>query len=386
MVFRFVINKFECNSENTCHNKMKVKILVFLLFLISCSIFAQDDPRENFKFAKFNYDKGKYEEALKFLDKALDEDDQYINAFYLRAETYYELRQYYNAILDINHIFKIDKTINTSTGDYYLTRGKSFLAIDDYSNANNDFLKSKSYSKENPFTYYYTSQLRYETRQHIEALQELDTAINIDPNNPSFHALRAEIKIDHFDPVIGSHGYQDILSDINIAIALDDQNHKYYRIRGEFLKQMGEMEQAMEDFDSMIRLSPKEDNAYTNRGLLKMSQYEYRGAALDFTKSILLNPEMECNYRYRGLCYNNLNNLGDAYKDFSKSIEMLSVKLKDAAEAQQLRNTLGETYILRGHCLNLMGNNAQACRDFLRAHNLGLKKGLNYYRKFCGIY
>jgi hypothetical protein len=51
-----------------------------------------------------------------------------------------------------------------------------------------------------------------------------------------------------------------------------------------------------------------------------------------------------------------------------------------------LKNTLAETYVLRGHCLNLMGNNAQACQDFLMAHNLGIKKGLNYYRKYCGIY
>jgi len=365
---------------------MKLKVLVFLLLYSSGIIYAQNDPREDFKFAKFNYDKGKFEEALKFLDEALDEDDQYINAYYLRAETYYELGQYYNAILDINRIFKIDNTINSSTGAYYLTRGKSFLAIDDFSNANADFLQSKSYSSSDPFVHYYMAKLRYKTRQYTEALQELDTAIMIDQNNPSFHALRAEIKIDHYDPVIGSEEYQDILSDINIAIALDDQNHEYYRIRGEFLKAMGEMEQAMEDFDSMIRLSPREDNAYTNRGLLKMSQYEYRGAALDFTKSILLNPELECNYRYRGLCYNNLNNLSEAYKDFSKSIEMLSKKLNNTAEAYQLKNTLGETYILRGHCLNLMGNNAQACRDFLRAHNLGLRKGLNYYRKYCGIY
>ena len=147
-----------------------------------------------------------------------------------------------------------------------------------------------------------------------------------------------------------------------------------------------EIDEAIEDYDAMIRLSPKKNDAYTSRGLIKMSQYKYRGAALDFSKSIILNPEIEKNYRYRGLCYNNLNNFRDAYKDFSKSIEMLSVQLNSTAEAHLVKNTLGETYLLRGHCLNLMGNNAQACRDFLQAHNLGVKKGLNYYRKYCGIY
>lgn len=364
---------------------MKIRFLLILFIFLSAVLKAQDG-RENFKFAKFNYDKEKYQEAVKFLDIALEEDDEYLNAYFLRAESYYGLGQYYNAILDINRIFKIDNTVGTSTSDYYLTRGKSFLALDDYSNANADLEKSVSYSKTNARAHYFLARLRFETRNHTEALLELDTAINIDPNEASFHALRAEVKISYFKPVIGSDTYRDVLSDLDIAIALDEFNEEYYHIRGEFLKNMGEIDKAMEDFDSMIRLSPKEENAYTNRGLIKMSQYQYQGAALDFTKSILLNPEIESNYRYRGLCYNNLNNLSEAYKDFSKSIEMLTVKLKNTAEAHLVKNTLAETYVLRGHCLNLMGNNSQACRDFLAAHNLGVKKGLNYYRKYCGIY
>lgn len=387
MVFRFVIDKFEFNSENDFTRHMKLRLFsIFAIYLFAFNVLAQDDPRENFKFAKFSYDKSKYEEALSFLDKAIDQDDEYINAYYLRAETYYALGNYYSAIIDINKIFKIDNSINISTSDYYLTRGKAFLALDDFSNASADLEKSKSYSKSNAYAYYFLAKLRSETRNFTEALQEIDTALRIDHNKAAFHALKAEIKIAHYNPVIGSQTYQDILTDINTAIALDDQNEEYYRIRGEYLKDMGEMEEALKDFDSMIRLSPTEDDAYTNRGLLKMRQYRYQGAALDFTKSILLNPEIESNYRYRGLCYNNLNNLRDAYKDYSKSIELLTLKLNITSEAHLVKNTLAETYILRGHCLNLMGNNAQACRDFLQAHNLGAKKGLNYYRKYCGIY
>jgi tetratricopeptide (TPR) repeat protein len=360
----------------------------FLLCLLLAShwLYSQDDPQENFKFAKFNYDKENYEEALKFLDIALEVDDQYINAYYLRAETYYELGQYYNAILDINRIFKIDNSENISTTDYFLSRGKSFLALDDYSNANADLKKSLSSNPHNAHTHYYLAKLRLKTRNFEEALKHADTATMMNPNQAEFHAIKAEIKISKFEPVIGSKEYQEVLTELNKAIALDDQNPQYHELRGRFLKDMGEVDKAMEDFDAMIRLSPREENAYTSRGLIKMNRYDYRSAALDFTKSILLDPNIESNYRYRGLCYNNLNNLGEAYKDFSKAIELLSVKLEDAAEEKEVKNLLAETYILRGHCLNLMGKDPMACRDFLRAHNLGAKKGLNYYRKYCGIY
>ena len=113
---------------------------------------------------------------------------------------------------------------NISTTDYYLTRGKSFLSIDDFSNANTDLLKAISISERNAIAYYYLAKLRYKTRNHAEALEVIDTAIMIDQNDPAFHALRAEIKIDHYHPVIGSQEYQDILSDINIAIAFKELN------------------------------------------------------------------------------------------------------------------------------------------------------------------
>ena len=121
------------------------------------------------------------------------------------------------AILDINKIFKIDKSINTSTSDYYLVRGKSFLELDDLSNASADLLKSKTYSRSNASAYYYLAKLRSETRNFSEALLEIDTALLLDHNNASFHALKAEIKIAHYNPVIGSQTYEEILSDIKYS-------------------------------------------------------------------------------------------------------------------------------------------------------------------------
>jgi tetratricopeptide (TPR) repeat protein len=383
--FSLLLINLKIKSLRKLHNRMKIWFLCLLFIFLSAPLNAQDS-RENFKFAKYNYDNKNFQEAIKFLDIALKEDDQYPNAYLLRAESYYALGQYYNAILDINRIFTIDNSLKSSASDFYLIRGKSYLALDEYTKAHEDLQNAALYSKTNAQAHYFLGRLWFETRNYDESLWELDTATAIDPQQGSFYALRAEVMIARYKPGKGSDAYRDVISDLDMAIALDENNEHYYYIRGQFLKNMGEMERAMQDFDATIRLSPKEERAYTNRGLIKMNQYQFQGAVLDFTRSILLNPQVESNYRYRGLCYNNLNNLREAYKDFSKSIEMLTSKFNDTAEADLVKNTLAETYVLRGHCLNLMGNNSLACSDFLAAHNLGMKKGLNYYRKYCGIY
>lgn len=364
---------------------MKKGFLFFLIVFCFGTVGAQD-PRENFKFAKFNFDKGEYEEALKFLDKALKADSAYTNAYFLRASTYLELRQYYNVIVDINRILKIDPIENSSWGNYLLARGKAFLALEDFDNAEMDLQKCIKLTNGDPEGYFYLAKLRFATRNYEESKDQLEKAIRKNGKNARYYAFRAQINIAHLKPQPRTAHYRDILSDINVAISLDPDNYEYYKLRSDFQSAMGEKEKALEDYDTMIRLSPKKDDAYTSRGLIKMNNYEYQGAALDFTRSILLNPAIEENYRYRGLCYNNLNNHKEAYKDFTKSIDMLTAQLEETAEKEKIKNTLAETYILRGHCLNLMGNNAQACRDFLMAHNLGIRKGLNYYRKYCGIY
>ena len=225
-----------------------------------------------------------------------------------------------------------------------------------------------------------------ETLNNYDAIDAINDAIKYDAGEPDYYALRAKIKIKFSNPVPNSEDYESIMSDINVAIALAPDNHEYFLIRSDFLNSMGDFDAALNDYNTVIKLSPKKEEAYTERGVIKMNNYDYRSAALDFTKSIIINPEDERNYRFRGLCYNNLNNLTDAFKDFTKSIDLLNLELNSTSSIELIKSKLGETYLLRGHCLNLMGNNAQACRDFLFAHNLGVKKGLNYYRKFCGIY
>ncbi len=363
-----------------------MKGFLFCLFVFLFGAVVIQDSRENFKFAKFSYDKGDYEEAVKFLDQAIQDDSLYLNAYFLRAKTYYDLNRFYNTIADINRILKIEPNDNPSLGNFLLVRGKAFLGLEDFENAEADLKKSIELTNGDPETYFQLARLRFLTLNYVESLAELEKAIRKQAKNADYLAFRAQIKMAYYKPQPNTEVYRNILADISMAIALDPNNYKNYKLRSEFHAAMGQSEKALEDYDTIIRLAPKNDDAYTNRGLIKMNNYQYEGAALDFTRSILLNPEVEENFRYRGLCYNNLNNYREAYKDFSRSIELLTSYLEEAAEKEKAKNTLAESYILRGHCLNLMGNNAQACRDFLMAHNLGVRKGLNYYRKYCGIY
>ncbi|MDZ7606756.1 MAG: tetratricopeptide repeat protein [Cyclobacteriaceae bacterium] len=363
------------------------------LFLVALCMLApvngSQDARENFKFAKFHYDKGEFNESLTYIDKSLSQDSLYLGAYYLRAETYYALGNYYSAISDINRILALEKLSaepNPDASKYLLTRAKSYTSLNDFVLASSDFEKVFEISKSNAPAYFERARFYVNTRNFDNALSDINQAVKLNSGKADYFSLRAQIRLAYGNPEPGSERYRAVLNDMTSSVQLEPKNHQFLMQRSEFLSAMGENEQAIKDYDQVISISPKTAEAYSNRGVLKMNNMEYSSAAFDLTRSILLNPDNEKNYRLRGLCYTNMNNMRDAVQDFSKSITMLSGLMDSETAASSLRSTLAETYILRGHCLSQMGNESLACRDFLEAYNLGAKKGLNYYKKYCGIY
>ena len=163
------------------------RVLAVLFFLI-CFIgeMQAQNAQENFKFAKFNYDKKNYKESLGFLEKALKQDPKYINAYFLRSEVYFNLGQFYSTISDINQIFDLEKAATKFTGNYYLTRGKAFLSLSDYTNAADDFEKAATLLNENAELYYCKAKLEHSRGNDIDAFTFLDHAIDITSDNPNF--------------------------------------------------------------------------------------------------------------------------------------------------------------------------------------------------------
>ena len=240
------------------------KVLAVCVLMLVCGGLQAQKSREFFKFAKFKYDNELYQESLDYLDNALAEDSLYINAYYLRAEVNYQMKRYYNTILDINSIFKLKSATTAYTAFYHLTRAKAFLEVNDLISAKVDLDKSLELSANNADLYFYRAKLEWLKENFKKALEDLEVAINKNSDNPEYYALRAQIKIKYLKPTYGNEAYQRILSDINVAIALDDDNYTYYLIRSNFLKSMGEEEEAVEGYNTMIKISPNKEKQSAN--------------------------------------------------------------------------------------------------------------------------
>ena len=360
-------------------------ILIYTVWNISMS-FAQMAPREYFKFAKFNYENDEHKVALNMLNKAINYDPQYVNAYYLRAEVNYFLGNYQGALQDIDHVLSLDSQENAYYADYLLLRGKLHEKLNRKDLAIIDLNKSILISGTKAESYFERACIKKE-RNFTGSVSDMNNAIRISPDNSEYYAVRAQIKRDFYHPNYENTKYESILKDIEQAIALSPDHFKYYKFRANLYIQSGHKNRALKDLNDMIVMFPDQPFGYAERGLIRMQDALYKYAIADYNQAIALAPNNEKNYRYRGLCNHNTGFYHEARKDFTKAIEILSENIYQQNNPDpRIKITLAEVYILRGICLHQMGNGSLSCGDFLQANDLGIGKGLFYYKKFCERY
>jgi len=109
--------------------------ILIILTLVSCDFKSSEYYNEE---AQKLEKEGKYEEAIPFLDKAIEKDQKNIYALINRGVDKSILGDYKGAIEDYSTIIKIDSD-NTLA---YLNRGKNKKRLDDFLGAIDDFEKA----------------------------------------------------------------------------------------------------------------------------------------------------------------------------------------------------------------------------------------------------
>jgi tetratricopeptide (TPR) repeat protein len=159
----------------------------------------------------------------------------------------------------------------------------------------------------------------YEKREFMEALLNLNRALDIDPNYASAYFLRGNIK-DNFDDRHGA------MKDYNIAI---DKNPKFedaYFARGNVKMKLQDYYGAIADFTSCIAINENNINAYFNRGKAKQFLLAYQDAIHDCSKIIEINPKNVDAFFMRGILRIEFGDMKNGCLDLSKAGELGDLK------------------------------------------------------------
>mgnify|MGYP005845005043 CR=1 FL=1 len=180
MYLEFEYNMFMRTNYNTL--KMSVYIVLFLLFLIGCN---KNDP---FKEGVKSYRNGKYNKAIKLLNKELIKHPNNKNAYYERGNSKAALGNYEEAIKDITEAIKLD-----SHPAFLSNRSVMHLKIGNYRDALYD--ATQAIFKNDTFANAYNNRAGayYKLERLDSAILDYTKAISLEPKNPNTYFNRAKV-------------------------------------------------------------------------------------------------------------------------------------------------------------------------------------------------
>ena len=166
---------------------------------------------------------------------------------------------------------------------------------------------------------------------------------------------------------------------------------KHYKL-GEDLREEGNMEQAIAEYNECIRLDPKPALGYVHRGWAYAGLDQLEQAMQDFGEAIRLDPELAFAYMSRGSIQAGLGQQQQAIQDFDEAILLdplnanafllrdslyaelgqYEMAIADLDEAIRLDPEYAIAYFAREDAYDALDKEAEAQEDFERARELGL--------------
>jgi tetratricopeptide (TPR) repeat protein/V8-like Glu-specific endopeptidase len=256
-------------------------------------------------------------QAIKLFTQAIRLNPRYKIAYFLRAVTYAQLREYRLAISDYNQVINLDPQNATGYSHRGLFKDEK---LNDPNGALADYNQAISLNPQDALAYYNRGNLKARKfNAPNSALADYNQAISLNPQLTLAYINRGNLKDDKLNDPNGA------LADYNQAISLNPQDALAYYNRA-LLKddKFNDPNGALADYNQAISLNPQDAPAYINRGNLKAHKFNApNGALADYNQAISLNPQFATAYTNRGtLKARKFNAPNGALADYNQAISL----------------------------------------------------------------
>jgi tetratricopeptide (TPR) repeat protein len=233
-----------------------------------------------------------YAEALEFYNRALACNPKFHDAYLNRANTLYELNRLPDALRDVEKLV----SVRPDTLPALFLQGLIFTKTRDYQQAQKSFLRVLLKDSLNVEVYINLGTLSYYRKQYPEAIQYLERAISINPEESNAHNTRALIE--------SAKGDLDAaLQSVNKALSLKPGDAYYRNNRGYVYLLQHELPLALEDINFSITTDPYNGWAYRNKGIYYLKTNDALSAIRMFLQAIELEPFVEKGYFFLAQAY-----------------------------------------------------------------------------------
>jgi tetratricopeptide (TPR) repeat protein len=358
---------------------------IWTIALVFCATIAgaqekRIDARKLYEQGEEAFNKAQYNDALALLNRCLQENPGYADAYFTRAATREQLKDLQGAHTDYNIFLELKPnhaealyslaTLQYRMGMFAQSKENllKLLKISPGETTTIYFRRSPSPTGKNQITtaqsgikaqvYNYLGMNETKLGNFKEAIVWLDSAIQIESKEPDYFVNRGMAK----------EGIRDstAINDYQRALALNPEHsaalHNIAVLRRTSGDNSGldELEKAIESDSSMLY-------PYLERAYQRMEGGYYKGALEDYNKALEINDKDAEIWMNRGVAREKLNDLRGAYDDYTKAL--------------QLNEKLEKAWLNRGNALLKQGKYEEAIEDYTVALTFSPEYGYAYYNR-----
>jgi tetratricopeptide (TPR) repeat protein len=319
--------------------KKIILIVLTVIAVISISTFfyiglKPEEKAQSFAQCKELFDMKDFAGCITCLDVYIADNPE-SQAFLMRGDAHFQLKQYEKALSDYSTFLNIDKyshevyykraLVHEKLGNIKLARTDLDIACEfDYMPACTYDLAKGTGGAGGPTTgggegptiaeMLADAVEDIEAEDYANAFLMLDAALALDSNNTELLLFRGlcSSKLDSFD---------NALDDYNRVLEAEPNNIKALNNRGVVYWKLGRYEDAMKDYAAILNINPNDYIVLNNMGVLNYQMGEFDTAQENFTKVLAINPNFAPAYLNRGVNNSKLNNKDAAKIDFEKACE-----------------------------------------------------------------
>ena len=284
---------------------------------------------------RMHYFLGDYRAAVEDNTTLLDlEYDARESIFNNRGVAYVELGEYELAIGDFDAAIQIDENYALA----YANRGLARRLSGDYERAIEDYLQAEEAGYNNTYNLAYGLGISYyNLEQYEQALANLNTALDVDPEDVDALLARGRTHV-----ALGNVGAA--IRTFDEVIALDIENVDAYYERGLVFISEENWDDAIGDFENVLLLDAANADAYFQLGFANKELGNPAEALINLNRAVQLNSALSNAYYLMGDIHFEAGNLQLALLNYDQYVELEGIEADPRAVQRiaQLESALGD--------------------------------------------
>ncbi|MGP1717319.1 MAG: tetratricopeptide repeat protein [Methylophilus sp.] len=325
------------------------------LYLILLSTYP-NAPRLLNNLAMIEFQQGKYESGLVYVEKSLGIDANQFTAYGNRGAALFALGRLNDAYDDYNRAIALNKNY----AEAYYNRGILHEKHERFAEALADYEKAIELRANYTNAYNNRGNILKELKKYEEALLSYDHAISLNPRHAEAHYNRGVILNE-------LKRFRDAYESYHQAIALNSHYVDAYNNCGNVVIELKRFEEALACFQKAIEINPNYAYAYNGQGNVLMELKRFDEALLSYEKAIALNQSSSDAHNGKSNALQELKRFDDAVSGYEQAIA--------------LNPDSADTYANRGLALQGLEKFDEAIENFDKAIALNPESVDPYWNK-----